>query len=174
MLNLKWVQPEAKPLPDTLLLALDDNSMWPGAPPQPEAKPLPDALLLALSVELSERERQYLNKGTRHFRKRFIFSHQKLCLFWYGAETRVTKVRRFNLNIYVSPQKVHAFNEESSWTITSFITSHIYRSLTFISHFSHKSNTQTLWNHSSSSSHLSLHLLHFCAFHRIHSKKSNT
>ena len=117
----------------------------------------------------SERERQCLNKGTRHFRKRFIFSHQKLCLFWHGAETRVTKVRRFNLNIYVFPQKVHIFNEESLWTITSLITSHIYRPLTFISHFLHKSNTQTLWNHSSSSSHSLrlLHLLHLCNILKI-------
>ena len=74
----------------------------------------------------SERERQCLNKGTRHLRKRFIFSHQKLCLFWHCAETSVTKVRRFNLNIYVFPQKVHVFNEESSWFIISSVTSHIY------------------------------------------------
>ena len=73
----------------------------------------------------SERERQCLNKGTRHFRKRFIFSHQKLCLFWHGAETRVTKVRRFNLNVYIFPQKVHIFNEESLWFVTSVVTSHI-------------------------------------------------
>ena len=42
-----------------------------------------------------------------------------------SAKTRVTKVRRFNLNVYVFLQKVHIFNEESLCFVTSVVTSHI-------------------------------------------------
>ena len=51
MLNLKYVQPEAKLLPDALVLALDEYSRQPRVPVQPGAKPLPDDQLLALSDE---------------------------------------------------------------------------------------------------------------------------
>ena len=91
MLNLKWVQPEAKPLPDTLLLALDDNSMWPRAPLQPEAKPLPDAQLLALNVELKQERAPVPDQWTRHFRKLFNSLHEKLCLLWQDEATRVIR-----------------------------------------------------------------------------------
>ena len=66
MLNLKRVQSGAKPLPDTLLLALDDYSRQPRAPVQPEAKPLPDDHTLTLDDETKRAPAPV--QGTRHFR----------------------------------------------------------------------------------------------------------
>ena len=80
MLNLKRVQPGAKPLPNTLLLALDDPSGQPRAPVLPEAKPLPDDYLLGLSIEIKQARAPVANKRTHHFRKRFNFLYETLCL----------------------------------------------------------------------------------------------
>ena len=66
MLNLKRVQPGAKPLPDALILTLDDYSRQPRAPVQPEAKPLPDDHTLTLDDETKRAPAPV--QGTRHFR----------------------------------------------------------------------------------------------------------
>ena len=87
MLNLKWVQPEAKSLPDTLLLALDDNSMWSRAPLQPEAKLLPDDHSLTLDDQV--KRAPVPDQRTHHFRKRFNFLYETLCLLWLNEATRV-------------------------------------------------------------------------------------
>ena len=79
----------------------------------------------------------------------------------------------FQLNVYVTPWTNTCFDEETSWIITSLITSHIYRPLSFIFHFSHKSNTLNSLKSfyifiASSSSSLFSSFLHTSSFHHIY------
>ena len=152
MLNLKWLQPEAKSLPDTLLLALDDNSMWPRAPLQSEAKLLPDTHLLALNVELKQEGAPVPEPSDTSLQKRFIFLHEKLCLLWKGEATHVKRCA-VPIKCLRYPMNKRMFSSEESLPILPSVTLHINRKSLSLSLFTYSNfHPQILCIFSSSSS----------------------
>ena len=81
------------------MLTLNDYSRQPGASVQPEAKSLPNTLLLALDDNSIWSRAPVSDQGTHHFRKRFNFLHETLCLLWSNT---CHQVCRSNLKTYVT------------------------------------------------------------------------
>ena len=81
------------------MLTLNDYSRQPGASVQPEAKSLPNTLLLALDDNSIWSRAPVSDQGTHHFRKRFNFLYETLCLLWSNT---CHQVCRSNLKTYVT------------------------------------------------------------------------
>ena len=74
----------------------------------------------------SEQERQCLNKGTRHFRKRFIFLHEKLCLLWQREATHVKRCA-VPIECLRYPMNKRMLSRKVIMSILPFVTLHINR-----------------------------------------------